>query len=1676
LKWVIPILFILLLVPVSAFGQTNETFQSNSTVVNGSATSVSSSATTTSETTNEIIEDFVFTNQPYQKPNNLTDEGMGYYEIQNNDGTYTLTTHYPFFETITGDFIPYQLTQGDNFVQVEVNGGKIVVDKNSGAMSFFKDEKLIDSDSYVVRSAISGSDVWSNLSVNDEPVNVTVLEQGETLIINVVRENELGKFDIQHVMFGGKLKTTAFFTNLGLPENSKVAFTQTLNLPDNIITLNDQVIDLNQFVGQSFDRETLENNEDLIIEVQDLFFNTGVGFDNLWSVNIRDSGNDNTGKVSLDYANTEHVMNIGETIGLDPTWNVTGTIVGSNVDFNISTLTNALVTSGDISGTALTSSQITSLNSALNTGATTWSQPYSSPAIWDVSNLTYSIASGYSVSSNPIRINTGSGSGGYILTTASGTNGSIELHADQNRSGGSAGGTYLKDMSTGEYFGANYPRSADVHTRSVGASTNWANAHEPQCNWLDPHKLTMSGTSVTIYCDTTVARSGGVSQGTGNYQGIVSTWGSNNGYNYWDITASGDFAGGSPILNVTYSVLPNVPTGVSATQNITTNYNTVDLSWTGDLSATSYDVYRGGSNIGTVNGGNSNAWSFDGSNDYVNLTANTLLGNNWSFGMWLKGANSGQTASLWNFAGKGSADNSEVFNIYAPQGGGISYEVQSTGYGVIPTASLDDGQWHHVVITYDGSNMRAYVDNTLEDTHPTVAGGSAAQARDLVIGKRDRGSSTAWFDGLIDEMTIYNSTLGTTEISALYNSGNVNYFPNQTNLLAHYNFEQTGNTLTNMATGGSSLGSSANGTNNGATTGQTGFPLSTPTTFTDTSAPDSSNLSYTVDATNSIGTSGQSSAGLVETFYTPNAPTNLTDQGASIPLIIDWTGSTVNSVTNTIPAYTGGITCDTVNGNGYTFNGNVATSPSGSAWNYYARSIETFSPSTGGGAVEFTTTGNISGIGIGKDPLTGGTNSFSDIDHAMLLSGGSSNSMAVHELGTNVLNSQSYSTGDVMRIEVDGSGVVTYYRNGSLIYTSSVTASGTYYAHISAYTSESVTGNIEFPATSVTTPSPSVTGYSIERDDGSGFNVIVADTGNTNVQYSDSSASGNVTYRISGLNAVGTGTGATHNAVAGVPADAPSISLAWNDPATLDVEVSITNGSSMGTGTFSNYSVERSINGGVSWSVVGSPTSSPFIDTTIIGQSDYRVTTVTNHGISNYSTTASINTIPWNTITGINTSIADPNAFPLQISIGWDVATQGSGTGNLTGYELYRDGSLLATLGLVTAYTDNVTTSGTYLYDLKSLSVHGNSALSGNGSSITTPTVPTAINDLSATVLSDTEIDLNWTIPNNGGSNIIDYDILRDGVHIATITTNSYSDTGLTSNTQYAYQVFSRNTVGFSLISNPIAPTTHTSISGTLTSTTTQIGASLQITPTVNVGSGTPTPTFSTIKLYDDGVFVKEVPFGVLYHHLADELQHNITLTVNDSTHWNNPTFSNANTATSTYTPNWKNDVSYEVTRNPTTFDLLINRDAPAGWNLDCEYQTGTQAAAGTAGTHGVATNMWSYQDSQGISDGLHVYVTCREGTNTVLTFTSYGPNIITGGLNMLDAQFGDFLGAPAAILFVVLVAGLFTGRTANTGILVILALIGVLGFIGFVVVDEATWGFILLAGCVGLFVGRRFL
>ena len=116
---------------------------------------------------------------------------------------------------------------------------------------------------------------------------------GDVVSISMTRENSEGIFTVTYDMTDKSTKTTATFQNDFYP-NHKFAVTETLQVIDEIF-VNGMPVNLDDFVGVTFDRATLEQNNDLVIQVGELYYNSGIGFDQLWSVGIYDNN-----KVSLD--------------------------------------------------------------------------------------------------------------------------------------------------------------------------------------------------------------------------------------------------------------------------------------------------------------------------------------------------------------------------------------------------------------------------------------------------------------------------------------------------------------------------------------------------------------------------------------------------------------------------------------------------------------------------------------------------------------------------------------------------------------------------------------------------------------------------------------------------------------------------------------------------------------------------------------------------------------------------------------------------------------------------------------------------------------------------------------------------------------------------------------------------------------------------------------------------------------------------------------------------------------------------------------------------------------------------------------------------------------------------------------------------------------------------------
>ncbi|MCK5229514.1 MAG: hypothetical protein KAR13_04570 [Desulfobulbaceae bacterium] len=188
----------------------------------------------------------------------------------------------------------------------------------------------------------------------------------------------------------------------------------------------------------------------------------------------------------------------------------------------------------------------------------------------------------------------------------------------------------------------------------------------------------------------------------------------------------------------------------------------------------------GNVNHGTVHGatliedrfGNSNsAYSFDGNNDYIitNYTPSQNLGTNFSISSWIKW--NGSTGNHQRIVTKWQEGNigSHEYSLFLY--GGSNKIRLSVGSGKIQSEfvpTLDT--WHFVTATSNNSFAKIFIDGSLvfEKSYSTSI---VYDQEPLIIG----GGGTQYsmpryiFNGVLDDIRIYNRALSDSEISELYN-------------------------------------------------------------------------------------------------------------------------------------------------------------------------------------------------------------------------------------------------------------------------------------------------------------------------------------------------------------------------------------------------------------------------------------------------------------------------------------------------------------------------------------------------------------------------------------------------------------------------------------------------------------------------------------------------------------------------------------------------------------------------------------------------------------------------------------------------------------------------------------------------------------------------------------------
>jgi len=171
-------------------------------------------------------------------------------------------------------------------------------------------------------------------------------------------------------------------------------------------------------------------------------------------------------------------------------------------------------------------------------------------------------------------------------------------------------------------------------------------------------------------------------------------------------------------------------------------------------------------------------------------------------------------------------------------------------------------------------------------------------------------------------------------------------------------------------------------------------------------------------------------------------------------------------------------------------------------------------------------------------------------------------------------------------------------------------------------------------------------------------------------------------------------------------------------------------------------------------------------------------------------------TTPWDDQTppGVPVLTAEVQG-PFSVNLSWTEVTEAAKSeSGLAGYELFRDGALLAATKSLLYADTNLTAHTTYTYTVRSYDNAGNRSPQSIPVQATTeyddqvaPPIPSG---LVGQALDATSVKLDWNaVVDEGGSGLAGYDIFRDGVMVGQAVANTYVDNGLTPFTAYQYTV-----------------------------------------------------------------------------------------------------------------------------------------------------------------------------------------------------------------------------------------------------------------------------------------------
>lgn len=195
------------------------------------------------------------------------------------------------------------------------------------------------------------------------------------------------------------------------------------------------------------------------------------------------------------------------------------------------------------------------------------------------------------------------------------------------------------------------------------------------------------------------------------------------------------------------------------------------------------------------------AFTFDGTNEYIKINSSLLLGNAMTLSFWANFAT--VTDFDWIFRqGVGGSDRS--IDIFFSTDAKIKFSYSTTSASSYATEYLEDAAssfsgWTHIVITRDGTTHTLYINGSSKAWTLSSGSDSTNNFRNPTTDEmKFFGLSTNGMDAGVDEVGVWNVALSSSDVTTLYNAGAGLSYPFNTGTNLQLNISDAWKTVSAM--------------------------------------------------------------------------------------------------------------------------------------------------------------------------------------------------------------------------------------------------------------------------------------------------------------------------------------------------------------------------------------------------------------------------------------------------------------------------------------------------------------------------------------------------------------------------------------------------------------------------------------------------------------------------------------------------------------------------------------------------------------------------------------------------------------------------------------------------------------------------------------------------------------